>query len=76
MADYRRDPLLLDKPPEPRGHPNYVIDCSHIDTVCSFIRNANQNGQYIKISSISKWMKDKEPNIRASTVTLTRTLDA
>ncbi|MCK5522991.1 MAG: hypothetical protein KAI83_07650 [Thiomargarita sp.] len=28
MADYRRYPLLLDKPPKPKGHPNYAIDCS------------------------------------------------
>jgi hypothetical protein len=33
MADYRRDPLSLDKPPSPTGHPNYVIDCSHFDIV-------------------------------------------
>jgi len=26
MADYRRDPLSLDKPPEPKGHPNYAIE--------------------------------------------------
>jgi transposase len=75
MADYRRDPLLLDKPPKPKGHPNYAIDCSHEEVVRHFIRNANQNGQYITISSISELIRDKEPNIRFHPVTLARTLD-
>jgi transposase len=75
MADYRRDPLKLDQPPEPKGRPNYAIDCSHEEAVRSFIRNANQNGQYITISSISKLIRDKEPNTSFHPVTLTRTLD-
>ncbi len=37
MADYQRDPLLLNKPPEPKGRPNYAIDCSHEELVRSFI---------------------------------------
>ena len=47
MADYRRDPLSLDKSPEPSLRPNYVVDCSHEQAVRGFIRQANQNGQSI-----------------------------
>lgn len=75
MADYRRDPLSLDKPPEPKGRPKYVIDCSHEEAVRHFIRNANQNGQYITISSISELLLEKEPNIHFHPGTVARTLD-
>jgi len=75
MADYRRDPLSLDKPPEPKGHRNYAIDCSYEEVVRNFIRNANQNGQYITVSSISDLIRDKEPDARFHRATLTRTLD-
>jgi len=56
MADYRRDPQLLDKPPEPKGRRSYAIDRSHQEAVRAFIRHANQNGQYITISSISEFL--------------------
>jgi len=38
MADYRRDPMLLEKPPEPKGHPEYIIDHSHEEAVRRFIK--------------------------------------
>lgn len=44
MADFLRDPSLLNKAPEPKGRPGYAIDSSHEEAVRSFIRNANQNG--------------------------------
>jgi transposase len=60
MADYRRDPLLLNKPPEPKGRQSYAIDCSHEEMVRSFIRNANRNGQYITIATLSELIQNKE----------------
>ncbi|EDN65679.1 transposase [Beggiatoa sp. PS] len=59
MADFRRDPSLLDKPPEPKGHPSYAIDSSHEEAVRSFIRSANKNGQYITVSTISEFIKKR-----------------
>ena len=75
MADYRRDPQLLNKPPEPKGRPSYAIDGSYEQIVRHFIRNANQNGQYITLSDIYDLIRDKEPNTRFHTATLARTLD-
>ncbi len=75
MADYRRDPLSLDKPPEPKGRPSYAIDGSHEEVVRHFIRTANQTGQYLTISSISELIRDKEPDAAFHPVTLARTLD-
>lgn len=62
MANYQRDPLLLDKPPEPKGHPSIAHDDSHEEVIRNFIRHANQKGQYITISSISELIQDKEPD--------------
>ena len=75
MADYRRDPTSLNKTPEPRGRPSYAINCSHEEAVRSFVRNANQNGQYITISSISDLIRDKEPDTNFHLTTLVRALD-
>jgi transposase len=75
MADYRRDPQLLNKLPEPKGRPNHAIDGSHEEIVRHFIRNANQNGQYITLSNISDLIQDREPNAVFHNATLARTLD-
>ena len=53
MADYRRDPDLLNKIPEPKGRPKHAINCSHEEAVRSFIRMANKEEKYITLSSIS-----------------------
>ena len=75
MADYRRDPLLLDKPPEAKGRPSHAIDGAHEEVVREFIRHANQRGQYITLSSIAELIRAKEPDTTFHPVTLARTLD-
>jgi hypothetical protein len=75
MADYRRDPLLLDKPPEAKGRPSHAIDGAHEEVVRDFIRHANQRGQYITLSSIAELIRAKEPDTGFHPVTLARTLD-
>ncbi len=75
MADYRRDPLLLDKRPEAKGRPSQAIAGSHEEVVRGFIRHANQPGQYITISSISELIREREPDTEFHPVTLARTLD-
>ena len=75
MADYRRDPALLNKAPEPKGRPGYAIDSSHEEAVRGFIRYANQNGQYITLSAISDFIREREAGIEFHSATLARTLD-
>lgn len=75
MADYQRDPSLLEKPPEPRGRPHYVVDGAHEASVRCFIRQANQNGKSITLSDIENLIRQKEPAIRFHPATLARTLD-
>ena len=75
LADYQRDPSLLDKPPEPKGRPQYAVDCSHEEVVRDFIRKANQNGQFITLANIHDLIREKEAGIRFHPATLARTLD-
>jgi transposase len=75
MADYRRDPSLLNSPPKPKGRPNYSIDDSHEEVVRSFIRIANKNGQYITTSNIHDLILEREPTADFHRATLTRMLD-
>jgi len=75
MADFRRDPSLLDKEPEPKGRPGYAIDSSHQEAIRSFIRDANQKGRYITASTISDFMQERDPDSHFHRTTLTRALD-
>ncbi|MDM8564566.1 hypothetical protein QUF74_02840 [Candidatus Halobeggiatoa sp. HSG11] len=38
----------------------YAIDGSHEEIVRHFIRNANQNGQYVTLSNISELIQNRE----------------
>ena len=75
LADFRRDPSRLNKAPEPKGRPGYAIDSSHEEAVRSFIRNANQHGQYITISTISEFIQERNTDMQFHPATLARTLD-
>lgn len=75
MADFRRDPALLTKPPEPKGRPGYRIDGSHEERVRQYIREANQNGQHITLAMIAEFIQGPHPESRFHLSTLSRTLD-
>ena len=75
MADFRRDPSLLDKAPEPKGRPDHTIDSSHEEVVRGFIRKANQNGQYVTTSTLSDIIQKIDPDRNFHRTTLTRALD-
>jgi len=75
MADFRRDPDLLNKVPESKGRPDYAIDSSHEEAVRHFIRNANQQGQCITLSTLSAFIQKRDSNIKFHLATLARTLD-
>ena len=75
LADFRQEPSRLAKAPEPKGRPGYAIDSSHEEAVRSFIRHANHNGQYITISTISEFIRERNPDMQFHPATLARTLD-
>ena len=59
LADFNKDPSLLIKAPSPKGRPNHIIDSFYEFAVRSFIRSANQNGEYITLSKISEFLRTK-----------------
>ena len=61
MADYNRDPDLLDKPTKMRGRPVYAVDISHQESVRTYIRSANSNGEQITVPFSDRY---NCPNIR------------
>jgi transposase len=75
MADYNRDPNLLDSPIKMRGRPAHVIDASHQELVRSYIRTANSNGEYITLADIQSFLGDKYPDESYHKTTLGRTLN-
>jgi transposase len=75
LADFNKDPALLEKSPAPKGRPNHIIDSFHESSVRSFIRAANQNGEYITLSKISEFLRTKGEKTKFHSTTLSRTLN-
>ena len=47
MADYHRDPSLLESPSKARGRPAHAVQASHQEAVRTYIRSANKQGECI-----------------------------
>ena len=75
MADYNRDPELLEKPPNYRGRPSFAVSASNEEKVRSYIRQANQKGQYISLNSIRDFLQENSSVGTFHISTLSRTLD-
>lgn len=75
MADYNKDPSLLDKETQRRGQPSYSVNASHEAAVRSFIREANQQGRYITLNIIRDFLNERDPERSFHIATLARTLD-
>lgn len=75
MADYNRDPNLLERPPSDRGRRSYAIDASYQEKVRAYIREANRNGAYITLSEIRNFLLEKGADESFHISTLARSLD-
>ena len=75
MADFNRDPNLLDEPTKMRGRPVYAVSASHQEAVRSYIRSANSRGQHITLADIQTFLKEEYANESFHKVTLARTLN-
>lgn len=74
MADYNRDPKLLDKPTGIRGRPVYTVSGSYQEAVRTYIRSANKRGEYITITNISDFLNENYTGEVFHKATLARTL--
>ena len=75
MADYNRNPKLLEQPPNIRGRRPYVIDISYQENVRSYIREANRHGNYITLNDISNFLVETGASKSFHVSTLARTLN-
>lgn len=75
MADYNRDPKLLDEPPKMRGRPIHAVNVSHQEVVRTYIRSANKKGEYITLANIRDFLKRNLSERPFHIATLARTLN-
>lgn len=75
MADYNREPSLLEREPGQRGRPSYSIDTSSQEKVRLYVRKANQNGNYITLNTIRDFLSENGLEESFHIATLARTLD-
>jgi transposase len=75
MADYNRDPKLLDEPNRLRGRPTHALSVTHQEAVRAYIRSANQQGKYITLSDIESFLKNRSEDEAFHISTLARTLN-
>jgi transposase len=75
MADYNRDPDLLDKPTKIRGRPEHAVNSSYQGVVRSYIRLANKEGKHITLSNISRFLETENFDESFHKTTLARTLN-
>lgn len=75
MADYNRNPALLDKPAKLRGRPIYAVSMTYQELTRSYIRGANQRGEYITLADIINFLKEEYPGESINKATLARTLN-
>ena len=75
MADYNRDPNLLDEPAKIRGRPDYAVSASHQEAVRTYVRAANNIGQHITLADIQKFLMDEYTDEPFHKATLARTLN-
>lgn len=75
MADYNRDPKLLDEPTKIRGRPDHAVSVTHQEAVRAYIRSANKEGKYITLSDIADFLKERSGDESFHIATLARTLN-
>lgn len=75
MADYNRDPKLLDEPTKIRGRPDHAVSIAHQEAVRAYIRSANKEGKYITLSDIGEFLRERSEDESFHIATLARTLN-
>lgn len=75
MADFNRDPKLLDEPAKMRGRPIHVVSASNQEAVRAYIRSANKKGGYITLANIRDFLKETSTDEPFHIATLARTLN-
>lgn len=75
MANFNRDPSLLDEPVKQRGRPVYAVSVSHQEAVRTYIRDANNEGRHITLADVQAFLKKEYGDESFHKATLARTLN-
>jgi len=75
LADYNRDPNLLDKPAKMRGRPIHAVNASYQESIRAYIRTSNKKGDDITLENIQEFLSDISDEEQFHISTLARTLN-
>lgn len=75
MADFNRDPDLLEMPPKDKGRPGHVMPEALQSLVREYIRSANKEGMYITLDMLRQHLIEFNSSSEINTRTLGRALD-
>lgn len=75
LANYNRDPSLLDEPGKKRGRPAFAVSISYLETVRKYIRTANSDGRHITLADLQKLIKEEFGDESFHKSTLARALN-
>ena len=75
MASYNKDPKSLETPSKMRGRPAHLVGETNQEIVRNYVRTANQNGEYITLSGIKKFLIKNSLDESFHIATLARTLN-
>jgi len=74
LADYNRDPELINKPSKLRGRPDHSFNISYQELVRSYIRDANSNGEHVTLENIKEYLLGFSKDKSFHSTTLSRSL--
>ncbi len=75
MADYKRNPNLLERAPSDRGRKSFSINASFQEKVRFYVREANREGAYITLDKIRDFLLENGASETFHISTLGRSLD-
>jgi transposase len=75
LADFNRDPDLLEKPPKLKGRPDHVMPDSLQSIIREYIRDANKEGLFITLDVLRQQLMETIPLDELNIRTLGRALD-
>jgi transposase len=75
MADFNRDPELLEKPPKDKGRPKHAAPEALQSIAREYIRSANKEGMFITLDVLRQHLMECNPSLDLDIRTLGRALD-
>lgn len=75
LAEFNRDPELLEKSFKYKGRPGYVVPDALQSEIREYIRNANREGAYITLDILREHLTESHSSLELNIRTLGRALD-